>query len=258
MKPIPFVAVSDGLRLPGGLYVPDAPKALVLFLHGIPSGHPPDPNDASYPGLCLRFAERGFASAWFDMRGVRESAGDYSPFGWERDVAAVLDLLASRADVGNLPRIIVGASGSGPTAFRVAAARSDVDGVATLAAVATWRDGLFQADAETVVLHFRSIGIIRDPDAPKDLKAWWSEFDADARGVLPQVSPRPVLIVHGEADTIVPYHHAELLHDAAEAPKELVRIPGGGHQLRKDERALTALELWLNRVSATVTAAQPD
>jgi fermentation-respiration switch protein FrsA (DUF1100 family) len=250
MRRSPFVVVSQGHRLPGELYVPDAPRALVLFLHGIPSGRPADPNDddPGYPGLTKRFASRGFATAWFDMRGVRESEGDFSPFAWELDVHEVLDALAARPEIAALPRILVGASGSGPTALRVTAARDDIIAVATLAAVATWRGEGFLPDPETLVLHFRSIGIIRDPNAPADLDAWWREFDEDARGVLGSIAPRPILFIHGEADDVVPYHHAELLHDAASEPKELVRIPGAGHQLRRDERALDALGIWLGRL----------
>jgi len=254
MKRTPFVVTSEGLRLPGELYVPERPRALILFLHGIPSGRPPTPgdDDPGYPGLAQRFAARDYATAWFDMRGVREAAGDFSPFGWERDVHAVLDDLSTRRELLTLPKVIVGASGSGPTALRVTAQRDDVAAVATLAAVATWRDGLFIADAETTVLYFRSIGLIRDPNAPSDLDAWWREFDEDARSLIGRIAPRPVLIVHGEADTTVPYHHAELLHDAANEPKELVRIPGGGHQLRRDDRALAALDVWLQRVTRSV------
>lgn len=251
MKPKPFVVRSDGLRLPGELTVPDRPRALVLLLHGIPSGRPPEPgdDDPGYPGLAARFAAQGYATAWFDMRGVRDADGDYSPFGWERDVHAVLHDLATRSELLGLPRVLVGTSGSGPTALRVTAQREDVAAVAVLAAVATWRDGIFMTDPETVVLHFRQIGIIRDPNAPGDLDAWWREFDAAAGDVIASIAPRPVLIVHGEADTVVPYHHAELLHSSAAEPKELVRIPGGAHQLRRDPRALAALDVWLRRVT---------
>jgi fermentation-respiration switch protein FrsA (DUF1100 family) len=53
--------------------------------------------------------------------------------------------------------------------------------------------------------------------------------------------------MHGDADAVVPYHHAERLFTLAGEPKELVRIPGGAHQLRRDPRALEALTDWLDR-----------
>ena len=94
----------------------------------------------------------------------------------------------------------------------------------------------------------RNIGIIHDPAYPPDVDAWWSDLVARAaETAIPGVAPRPMLLVHGDADTIVPYHHAERLFTLAGEPKELVRIPGGLHQLRRDQRALDALTDWLDR-----------
>jgi len=38
-----------------------------------------------------------------------------------------------------------------------------------------------------------------------------------------------VLIIHGTADPVVPYHHAQALYAAAREPKTLWTIPDGGH-----------------------------
>ena len=43
------------------------------------------------------------------------------------------------------------------------------------------------------------------------------------------VSPRPLLLIHGERDAIVPAHHSKLLYDAAAQPKELWLLPAAGH-----------------------------
>lgn len=40
----------------------------------------------------------------------------------------------------------------------------------------------------------------------------------------------PVLIVHGDADTVVPIRYAKALFEAARDPKEAAFIPGGGHE----------------------------
>ena len=53
----------------------------------------------------------------------------------------------------------------------------------------------------------------------------------------------PVLSIHGDADTIVPYSHATRLRDALTtngAPNELVTIEGGGHGNFKPEERGTA------------------
>ncbi len=57
-----------------------------------------------------------------------------------------------------------------------------------------------------------------------------------ARGA-PQVSPRPLLIVHGLEDTRLPPNCARQIHQWAREPKELVLYQGAEHGLRecKDE-----------------------
>ena len=61
----------------------------------------------------------------------------------------------------------------------------------------------------------------------------------------------PVLTVHGDDDTIVPYRHATRLH--AELTKhgvrnELVTVPGGGHggfSREQDEHSFAAIRAFL-------------
>jgi fermentation-respiration switch protein FrsA (DUF1100 family) len=47
--------------------------------------------------------------------------------------------------------------------------------------------------------------------------------------VVGRISPRPLLLIHGEEDETVPVRHAQLLFDAAGDPKQLWRLPGVGH-----------------------------
>jgi fermentation-respiration switch protein FrsA (DUF1100 family) len=51
----------------------------------------------------------------------------------------------------------------------------------------------------------------------------------DAVNAVAKVSPIPIVIIHGDADTIVPPAHAHRLYRAAREPKELWMVPGGGH-----------------------------
>ena len=47
------------------------------------------------------------------------------------------------------------------------------------------------------------------------------------------VSPRPLLLVHGGDDTRLPPSCSETIYEWAEEPKELVIFPGAGHGLRE-------------------------
>ena len=58
--------------------------------------------------------------------------------------------------------------------------------------------------------------------------------------------PRPLLVVHGEADAVLPVANAELIHGWASEPKRLVTYAGAGHGLRECRAELRELLLdWL-------------
>ncbi|MBN1917631.1 MAG: alpha/beta hydrolase [Verrucomicrobia bacterium] len=43
------------------------------------------------------------------------------------------------------------------------------------------------------------------------------------------ISPTPLLLIHGTCDRVIPYHHAKCLFREAREPKELWTIEGGDH-----------------------------
>jgi hypothetical protein len=67
-----------------------------------------------------------------------------------------------------------------------------------------------------------------------------------------QISPIPLLIVHGDQDPYFPFDHAEQLYAAARDPKELWLIPGFGHA---ESGAPPALIDRIGRWAATAAAA---
>lgn len=238
---------SDDLTLTAGIVVGPEPRAAVILCHGIPGGRARDPNDQGYAGLAQDVAARGYAAVWFDFRGVRTSPGDFSLGGWARDLEAVVAAVKRDRVAGALPRVVAGSSAGGSVAIAVAARRDDIHAVATLAAPATLR--LLSDEPGAAIARLRNLGMIRDPAFPRDPDAWWSEIDdLSALKHVAAVAPRPLLLIHGDADEIVPYAHAERLFAAARRPKELARLTGGGHQIRRDERGVACLLDWLDRL----------
>lgn len=240
---------ADGLTLEGSLVLPERPRALVILCHGIPGGGPPDPSDEGYAGFARTIASVGYAALWFNFRGAREAPGEFSIAGWRRDLDAAVVAVRARDDLRDVPMVIVGSSAGAAAAISVAASRDDVAGVATLAAPAVFEFGGFAGDAGLLVQRFRNLGLLRDPAFPSDQTAWLSEFEQEAPEVhVRALAPRALLLLHGDADDVVPYLHAERLFNLAGEPKELVRIPGGGHQLRRDPRAIDAFVDWLDHL----------
>ena len=46
---------------------------------------------------------------------------------------------------------------------------------------------------------------------------------------IPKISPRPILLIHGRYDNLVPAAQAKLLYKRAGEPKELWLVPGAKH-----------------------------
>ena len=60
-----------------------------------------------------------------------------------------------------------------------------------------------------------------------------------------KLAPRPLLVVHGDDDDTVPTSDARQLA-GAHGSAELRIIPGAGHRLRHDPRAVAVLLGWLD------------
>jgi fermentation-respiration switch protein FrsA (DUF1100 family) len=242
-----LVIHSDDLDLEAEYIIPEKPRAALVLCHGIPAGGPPDPSDSGYAGFARALAARGFAALWFNFRGCRGAAGEFSIGGWCTDIEGALEAIATVEETARAPRVLVGSSAGGMAAITVASRRSDVELIATLAAPASMNFAGLDGDVSGVLQRFRNIGIIHDPAYPPDPEAWSAELRTlAAEETISGISPRPLLLIHGDADDIVPYHHAERLFERGRPPKELVRIPMGHHQLRRDPRAVDALTDWLD------------
>lgn len=242
---------SDGIRLAGEVYLPAGSGYPGLILcHGVPSGQPADPADPGYPGLASYFAQAGLGVLIFNFRGAGLSEGNFDLVGWTRDLGAALDFWLSLPGVDPQRLTVMGFSGGASTAAVVAADDGRVRSLCLGACPAQsfaflekerWREFLSRA---------RQIDIIRDPDFPPDAEAW-------ARGMaslrpleaVGRLQGRPLLILHGEADELVPVENARRLYEAASEPKELHIIPGAGHRLRHSPEAMATALSWLKKVN---------
>lgn len=69
----------------------------------------------------------------------------------------------------------------------------------------------------------------------------------DPVALLARVPPRPVLVVQGSEDPLVPLVDAHALVEATHGTAELSVITGADHHLRQDPRAVAVLLGWLER-----------
>ncbi len=241
----------DGLSLPGEIYFPEVaapPYPALLLCHGIPSGAPRDPTDSGYPGLARRFAAAGFLTLIFNFRGCGEAEGNIDMLGWTRDLKTALDYVSNLKEADGHRLYLLGSSAGAAISVYVAATDPRVTGVIAFACPAEFGFLTDGERAKALVERFRTIGLIKDADFPPSPNDWLDGF----RRVSPircvdKISPRPLLLIHGEKDDLVPVEHARRLYEKAGPPKELLLIPDAGHQLRFEEKAIAAALDWLLR-----------
>lgn len=241
---------SDGLRLAAHLARPPdvqagTPLPGLVICHGFPAGPRGAASSAqTYPELADRLAaDAGWAVLTFNFRGAGASGGDFSLGGWLADLVAAVDHLEAQPDVEGV--WICGASTGGSLAIAAAAGDDRVRGVATLAARADFDD--WAAHPRRFLDHARSIGVVRTPSFPPDVDAWAQEL-AEIRPLefVGKLAPRPLLLIHGSEDEMVPTTDARLLADM-HGDADLRVINGAGHRLRHDPRAVAVLLGWLDR-----------
>ncbi len=248
-----FSVISDGITLRGRILFPsERPSRLyptIIICHGIPgSGAARPKDDPGYERLAQEFTSEGIAAVIFNFRGCGDSGGNFDMIGWTRDLDAVLDVVLNKPHVDPSRVMLLGFSGGGAAAIRVAA---ENDKIFSLAVVGTPSDfGIFEKDPEKIVEDFKERGIIRDQDFPKDLDRWLAGFvEIEPKRWISHFSGKHLLIIHGDADELIPVDQAyELKERAPEGISELEIIPGGVHRLRLDPKCIEILKKWFLKI----------
>ncbi|MHB8086446.1 MAG: alpha/beta hydrolase, partial [Dehalococcoidia bacterium] len=142
---------------------------------------------------------------------------------------------------------LLGSSGGAAVSVYVAANDPRIHAVATFACPAAFNFMATGFTAESLISKFREIGVIKDPAFPPSLDKWLEGFKTIAPiNYVKKISPRPLLLVHGDKDETVPVEQADRLYAEAGEPRQKVILPGAGHRLRQDERAVAAAMKWLS------------
>ena len=244
---------SDGTELAAYLARPPAsasgstPHGLILC-HGFPMVLAQQPGSGrGYQDLAERLAgDTGWVVLTFSFRGTGRSEGNFSLGGWLTDLQAATDHLLSLPGVDGA--WLCGFAAGGALGICAAGEDSRIRGVAALSAPADFGDRA--SDARRFVAQARTVGVIRDRSFPTDLEAWARELrEVRPLSLIGKIPPRPVLLVHGANDEVVPILDARALADAADGQVELRVLAGAGHRLRHDPRAIALLLGWMDRQS---------
>jgi putative redox protein len=247
------LTLSSHLTIPGGSTAGRRPA--VILCHGFPIG-PIDARQSAgtFPQLIDRIAhDLGYVGMAFNFRGTGSSTGDFSLQGWVDDLRSAIDYIVAESSPSDV--VLIGTNTGGSIAICVAADDPRVCGAALLSPRADFDD--WADNPRRFLEHARDIGAITTAGFPPSFDEWSRAF----RRFRPieaarRFAPRPLLVMHGDDDESVPTTDARQLA-AAHGSAELSLLPGAGHRLRHDPRAIAVLFGWLNRVRSVDEGVSP-
>jgi len=203
------VPVAEGVAVGGRLHVAAAEAPLILFFHG--NGE----LAAEWDDVAPLYRDLGISLLAMDYRGYGASDGEPTATNLIADALAVwrgLPAVLAEQDVRPARVFVMGRSLGSAAAVAIADAADD--GLAGLILESGFVD---------------TFGVIRRLGGPEMPDADEARDGFDHLGKLARITI-PTLIIHGQADWIIPVTEAHLLHrHCAAADKRLLIIPAGDH-----------------------------
>jgi alpha-beta hydrolase superfamily lysophospholipase len=232
IKKINFL--SDGFKLKGYLHLPAAKRPpVVIGCHGLYSTSK-SPKQLALADQCSRF---GIAYFRFDHRGCGSSEGKFEK---------VTSLEARGRDLADAVAVITGTADTGD---RFGLFGSSMGGSVCLSVAA-------ELEANTLVTFAAPIrSHILENRRPVSENSDISEIFLDAKKRRFDISDRlsaisDILIVHGQADDVVPVSHAEEIYSLVKKPKKLIKQKNGDHPMSNEAHQRTFIReasLWFKR-----------
>lgn len=198
---------GDGTPL-NGWFIPARAakaKATVVFSHG-------NAGSMSYHiGFVNWLVESGYNVLMYDYRGFGKSGGTVDRRGMIDDVKAAFAYASKRADVDSNRLVSYGHSLGGAKSV-TALGESRVKGLRAVVI-----EGAFASYHAMAGVIGGQLGasLVTDELAPKDY--------------VRQISPVPLLVVHGTRDEVVPVSQGRLLFEKAREPKTIFEVKTGRH-----------------------------
>ncbi len=218
-EPVSFRA-EDGVTIRGWWFARPESRHVVIGL----TGHRGDKSDLLGIGSGLWRA--GYNVLLFDYRGCGES--DHGPQSLAhhemRDARAAVRYVRARmpdAHVG-----VIGYSMGAAIAIRLAAEEPWIRAVVADSPFATMREVIAHAYQR------RRVPTRPLLDLADALTRWRYGYPFEAvrpLDVVRLIAPRPLLLIHGTADLVIPVEHSRRLYAAAGEPKELWEFEGAPH-----------------------------
>ncbi|MGE3912611.1 MAG: alpha/beta hydrolase [Chloroflexota bacterium] len=192
-----------------GVYVPgrqrpDIPNLTVLYFHGTGGNL-----SQRAPLIRQLLSEPGVNAFIIDYQGYGKSRGQPSERATADDARAAIAYLQRRPDVYTDRIVYFGESLGGAVAIQLAAEAPPLGLIV---------QSSFTSLAEMTRLHYPMLSFL----VPHATMRY------DSLAAIRSVRA-PLLLIHGESDSLIPIHHSQALQEAAGGPTQLYVVPGAGH-----------------------------
>jgi uncharacterized protein len=214
------LVTGDGLKL-AAWYTPPKPAlsgvegngTVILVAHGHADARPED--------IYALFASHGYGVLAWDFRAHGDSEGDFTSLGYYEvlDVKAALDYALAQPGVKHVGGW--GGSMGAVTMIRSAAKYPEIEAIVTDSPFSTLTDELVVRVPYPVIRPL--VRFFAELQTALDLN------DVSSVDDVAFISPRPVFIIQGMADTMIPLDSAQRIYDAAGEPKQLWTELDAGH-----------------------------
>lgn len=240
---------TRGLRLAGLLHAPAGMTGpVVVVCHGFTGG-----KEGGGRALAMgeKLGARGYNVFLFDFSGNGESEGLFENItltGQIDDLHCAVNWCTGK---GMGPVFTLGRSFGGSTVICHAAGDPRVAGVCTWAAPARLKE-LFTQFADGPVDEEGDLYALAGNEGIAYLRrAFFTDLERyDIPNLAGQIAPRPLLVIQGESDDVVPPGDAGLIFNGAGEPKQLVYVPGADHQFSAHYRQVWNIFFnWLKTIT---------
>lgn len=225
------VTTEDGLKLTGWYAPPKDGRLVVVLFHG----NAGDVSDRAHKARAL--IDAGYGVLLAEYRGYGGNPGSPDEMGFYRDARAFLRWVAAEGGVPLPQTVLYGESIGSGVAVQMAVEHKEAAG---LMLEAPFTSALDVAQGIYWWLPVRWLMLDRFMSAPKM-----------------QYIEMPLLIVHGDADRVVPFELGRKLFEASGEPKTFVAVAGGGHSNLYDFGMAGIVTAFLARISGPAATAPP-
>ena len=207
---------ADGTKLHGWFFKARGERlGSILFLHGNAE------NISTHFAGVVWLTREGFDVFAFDYRGYGRSTGTPDLAGLHLDADAALATLIDRPDTRDDRIIVLGQSLGGAIALTTIAESPRKSQLRALVV-----EGAFAGYRQIAREKLADFWLTWPFQWPISLAIDNSYSPLKAAAAL---TPLPLLVIHGEADEVIPFHHGQRLFEAASAPKTFWPLPNVGH-----------------------------